>query len=215
MLKFMTAGYVFLGGFAVMVLEIVGPSYLAPIFGGAFYVWVSQIGVILVALALGYAIGGALADRFKRSRVLAIPMGLAGLFTMAIPQLTGKLLLKIIDRHPAGDIPLVWQKLDPVLGSSLVFFLPCFVLAIISPYMVRLATRKLERVGTVSGLIYSASTVGSIAGVFVTGYIFIDSFALKTIFQITGTLILVLGVLSVAMDPWLRVPADETLLPKS
>ncbi|SVD05690.1 uncharacterized protein METZ01_LOCUS358544, partial [marine metagenome] len=32
---------VFLGGFAVMVLEIVGARYLQPWFGGAFYVWTS------------------------------------------------------------------------------------------------------------------------------------------------------------------------------
>ena len=54
------ATLVFLGGFAVMVLEIIGARYLAKDFGGSFYVWVSQIGVILIALALGYYIGGAL-----------------------------------------------------------------------------------------------------------------------------------------------------------
>ena len=35
---------VFLGGFAIMVLEIIGARYLAKDFGGSFYVWVSQIG---------------------------------------------------------------------------------------------------------------------------------------------------------------------------
>ena len=45
---------VFLGGFAIMVLEIIGARYLAKDFGSSFYVWVSQIGVILIALALGY-----------------------------------------------------------------------------------------------------------------------------------------------------------------
>src|SRR5581483_2102738 len=103
MLKFAAAGFVFLGGFAVMVLEIIGTPYLAKTFGGAFYIWVSQIGVILVALALGYAIGGTLADRFGRAWLLAIPLAIAGLFTMFIPALTDKLLLKIVDRHPRGE----------------------------------------------------------------------------------------------------------------
>src|SRR2546427_3332886 len=60
------ASLVFLGGFAIMVLEIIGARFLAKDFGGSFYVWVSQIGVILIALAVGYYVGGALADRFQR-----------------------------------------------------------------------------------------------------------------------------------------------------
>ena len=78
MLKISAATLVFLGGFAVMVLEIIGVRYLAIYFGGSFYVWISQIGVILVALALGYGVGGALADKFKRARFLALPLGATG-----------------------------------------------------------------------------------------------------------------------------------------
>ena len=204
MLKVVTGAFVFCGGFAVMVLEIIGTRFLAKEFGGSFYVWVSQIGVVLIALAAGYAIGGALADRFRRARVLALPLVFAGLFTMFIPGITGPLLEKIVMRHPSGeDIPMLWLKLDPVLGSAVVFFLPCFVLAILPPYMVRIAARRLDRVGSVSGLIYAASTVGSIAGVFVSGYIFIDYLSVPQIFSATGILTLVLAALSLGLDSWL------------
>jgi len=204
MLKFATALFVFLGGFAVMVLEIIGARYLAKDFGGSFYVWISQIGVILMALALGYAIGGALADRFQRAGFLAGPMAVAGLFIFFIPRFTPPLLNAIVMRHPAGeDIPPLWMKLDPVLGSAVVFFLPCFVLAVISPYMVRLAARRLDRVGTISGLIYAASTAGSIAGVFVSGYVFIDYLSVTTIFRAMGLVALFLAGLSLMMDRWM------------
>ena len=211
MLRLVTALFVFLGGFAIMVLEIIGQPYLAKEFGGAFYIWVSQIGVILIALALGYAIGGALADRFRRVRLLAIPLGVAGLYTMFIPKLTEPLLDWIVMRHPNGDIPPLWVKLDPVMGSALVFFPPCFVLAILSPYMVRTAASQLERVGTVSGLIYAASTAGSIAGVFVTGYIFIDYLDVKNIFRLTGGLMVFLAGLSLVMDAKLSKNASQPL----
>ena len=207
MLKIATALFVFLGGFAVMVLEVIGTRYLAKDFGGSFYVWISQIGVILIALALGYAIGGALADRFQRAGFLAVPMAVAGLFIYFIPKFTPPLLEAIVMRHPMEqDIPPIWVKLDPVLGSAVVFFLPCFVLAVISPYMVRVAARRLDRVGTISGLIYAASTVGSIAGVFVSGYIFIDYLTVTTIFQATGLVVLFLAGLSLAMDKMLKPP---------
>ena len=82
MIKYGLAGlFVFLGGFAVMVLEIVGARLLAKDFGSSFYVWTSQIGVILVALSMGYFFGGILADKLKNfpvrvSRIArGIPIG--------------------------------------------------------------------------------------------------------------------------------------------
>ena len=49
MLAAIAALFVFLGGFAVMVLETIGARFLARDFGGSFYVWINQIGVILIA----------------------------------------------------------------------------------------------------------------------------------------------------------------------
>src|ERR1051326_4657020 len=116
MLKAVATLFVFLGGFAVMVLEIIGVRYLAKDFGGSFYVWVSQIGVILIALALGYGIGGALADRFRRAGFLAAPLGVAGVFTFFIPKFAPPLIDKIVMRHPLDqEIPALWKKLDPAL----------------------------------------------------------------------------------------------------
>jgi len=204
MLKIAAALFVFLGGFAVMVLEIIGARYLAKDFGGSFYIWISQIGVILVALALGYALGGALADRIRRASFLALPLGVAGLATWCIPRFTPPLIEAIVMRHPPGQgIPPLWQKLDPVLGSTLVFFLPCLVLATLPPYMIRLVSYRLEHVGAVSGLIYAASTVGSIAGVFVSGYVLIDYVDVPDIFRATGALTLLMAGVSLLLDRWL------------
>ena len=187
---------VFLSGFAIMVLEIIGARFLAKDFGSAFYVWVSQIGVVLIALALGYWAGGALADRFRRTTLLAGLVVSAGLVTVLIPDFSGPLIDALIQRHPNNQpIPQLWQKLDPAFGSALVFLLPCAVLAMLPPYMIRLATRHVAHVGRVSGLIIAASTVGSIAGVFVAGYVLIDHLRMSVIFRGTGGLIVVLGIL--------------------
>ena len=196
---------VFLGGFAIMVLEIIGARYLAKDFGSSFYVWVSQIGVILIALAVGYAVGGALADRFQRISFLAVLLAPAGLITFFIPDFAGRLMDAIIMRHPMDrNIPLLWQKLDPVIGSSLIFLLPCFGLATLSPYMIRLSTRQLAHVGRISGLIIAASTIGSIAGVFVSGYVLIDQMSVPTIFRTMGALTFLLGVTCLLIDRWFR-----------
>lgn len=192
---------VFLGGFAIMVLEIIGARFLAKDFGSSFYVWVSQIGVILAALAFGYFIGGMLADQYKRAAFLCWLLVPAGAVTFLIPNFAAPLIEAIIRRHPAEEaIPLLWQKLDPVIGSSLIFLLPCCVLATLSPYMIRLAATRLAHVGKISGLIYAASTVGSIAGVFVSGYILIDQMNLSNIFRATGALTVLLGGICLLVD---------------
>jgi MFS family permease len=204
LMKFATVAFVFLGGFIIMVLEMIGVLYLAKDFGGSFYVWTSQIGVILTAMSLGYAVGGSLADRFQRTAFLAAPLCAAGIFTFFIPHITPPLIRAIVNRHPPDQyIPMFWMKLDPAMGSAVVFFLPCFVLALLSPYMIRITARQLDKVGRISGLIYAASTVGSIGGVFISGYIFIDYMNITTIFRTMGALILSLSAISLAMDFWL------------
>src|SRR5437867_89399 len=197
------AALVFLSGFAIMVLEIIGARFLAKDFGGSFYVWVSQIGVILIALALGYWVGGALADRFQRISFLAYLLAPAGVVTVFIPDFADLLLNGIIQRHPPDrEIPMVWQKLDPALGSALIFLLPCFALATLPPYTIRLATHRLTHVGRISGLIIAASTFGSIAGVFVSGYVLIDQMQLSHLLRGTGGLTVLLGQLCFFLRPW-------------
>src|SRR5437588_6573611 len=93
---------VFVGGFIIMVLEIIGARFLAKDFGSSFHVWVSQIGVVLIALALGYFLGGALADRWQRLSVLVALLVPAGLMLFAIPNCAAWLIDAIILRHPAN-----------------------------------------------------------------------------------------------------------------
>src|SRR5215467_8677161 len=192
---------VFLGGFIIMVLEIIGARLLAKDFGSSFHVWVSQIGVVLIALALGYYLGGALADRWQRLSFLVALFVPAGLFLFFIPNCAGWLIEAIISRHPADQpISLLWQKLDPVLGSGLVFLMPCVVLATLSPYKIRLATQSLAQVGRSSGAIIAASTIGSIAGVFISGFVLIDHMKVSNIFPAMAGLTLFLGMLCLSLD---------------
>ena len=68
--------------------------------------------------------------------------------------------------------------------------------------MIRVAAKQLTRVGRTSGLIYAAGTVGSIAGVFVSGYVLIEQMTISNIFRATGVLTILLGVLCLVMDGW-------------
>jgi hypothetical protein len=59
--------------------------------------------------------------------------------------------------------------------------------------------------------------VGSIAGVFISGFVLIDQMRVSNIFRLMGGLTILLGLLCVALDRWLSaVPAAAQIRnPKS
>ena len=58
------AAAVFISGAVLLGVEIVASRVLAPSFGNSLFVWGSLIGVVLTGLAVGYWVGGVLADRY-------------------------------------------------------------------------------------------------------------------------------------------------------
>lgn len=195
-----------------MVLEIIGTRFLAPHFGTSYYVWVNQIGLVMVALALGYYWGGILADRWRRLGYLAWLLFPAGVFTFNIPNFADR-LINAVSTPPGVELTPLRYALDPVMGSAVVFLFPCVLLAMLSPYVTQICARNLAQVGRASGLIFAASTVGSIAGVFVSGYILLQTASLTVIFYATGCAIMVLAAACVALNSWLRPPDLATPSP--
>ncbi|UJO99502.1 MAG: fused MFS/spermidine synthase, partial [Nitrosomonas sp.] len=151
---------VFLTGAAVMVIELLGTRLIAPFYGASLYVWTSVISVTLIALALGYFVGGRWADRARKTG-LALIIALAGLLTLLIPWLTAPVLL-------ATDAMGLRMG---VFISTLVLFSPSLImLGMIGPFAVKLATSSLDGVGAGTGSIYAVSTVGSVIGTLFLGF---------------------------------------------
>jgi len=147
----------------VMTLEMLGFRLLAPYFGYSIYVWGSLIGIIMLALSCGYAIGGSLADRYPRTSVLYGMVFFAGLLTAIISFFYRSILL-------------FSQSLGLIVGSIaatiLLFAGPMIFLSSISPFLIRLLANE-NKVGTTAGRIYSLSTVGSIFGTFLASFLLI------------------------------------------
>ena len=163
---------VFLTGAAVMVIELLGTRLIAPFYGASLYVWTSVISVTLIALALGYFIGGHWADRAKRTG-LALIIALAGFLTLLVPWITAPVLF-------ATD-PLGLRM--GTFVSTLVLFTPSlFLLGMVGPFAVKLATSSLDGVGTSTGSIYAVSTVGSVIGTLFLGFYLFPQVGSREIF---------------------------------
>jgi spermidine synthase len=175
---------VFLTGAAVMVIELLGTRLIAPFYGASLYVWTSVISVTLIALALGYFVGGHWADRAKQTG-LALIIAVAGLLTLVIPWITGPILL-------ATD-PLGLRM--GTFVSTLVLFTPSlFMLGMIGPFAVKLATSSLEGVGTSAGSIYAVSTVGSVIGTLFLGFYLFPKVGSREIFMGLGIALFILAL---------------------
>jgi hypothetical protein len=191
-------------GWAVMVIELAGVRLLGREFGSSFYVWTSQIGVILLALALGYDLGGRCADRCQRALGLALALMSAGGVTVMTPDFAELLMGAVAGRHAADmAVPEIWRKLDPALVSGLLFLWPCGVLAAVVPWVIRARAAAVGAVGRVSGRVFAAGAAGSIAGVFLTGYVLLDVMGVTAIFRLVGIVVMMLGLLALNLD-WPR-----------
>jgi len=174
-----------LAGALVMVIEVLGSRVIGPFFGVSLFVWTSLIAVTLTALALGYAVGGRLADRFSSPDALYGLLLLAGLLTLPIPALK----------------PLVLEAALPLglragaLTASLLLFGPAlFLLGCVTPYVARIAVREMRHLGKTIGAFYAASTVGSIMGTVLAGFFLIPSLGVSHVFVLSGGLLIALAV---------------------
>jgi spermidine synthase len=145
---------VLIGGAAVMVVEILGSRILAPSFGTTLHVWSALITVTLAALAVGYAVGGRVADRRPGLGPLMAVMACAA-GTLLLSDLMTRPVL-----HEAYDAGMVSGTF---LATTLLFLPTLFLLGMLSPMAVRAAADH-RHLGASVGNLYALSTVGSVAG---------------------------------------------------
>jgi spermidine synthase len=166
---------VFVTGTASMSLEFAASRILIPVFGSSIYTWGSLIGVILTGLSLGYHIGGKLADKNPNFLKLCLVIFSAGLYIIFIPfiapTITSSFLIQFVSDGQYASLFAVFTLL----------IVPTFLLGIVSPYAIKLATRRLTELGNVSGNLYSLSTIGSIVGTFLTVFVLIPTFEINYI----------------------------------
>ncbi|MBA2461833.1 MAG: fused MFS/spermidine synthase [Actinobacteria bacterium] len=161
---------VFGAGTGSLATEITASRLIAPYFGSSTIVWANLIGIVLAALALGYVLGGRLADRRPERRPLGLIVLAAALWVAMTPFVARPFLdasVSNLDDASAGA----------VIGSFfavLLLFAPAVVLlGMVSPFAIRLAISDVATAGAVAGRFYALSTAGSLVGTFVPALVLI------------------------------------------
>lgn len=159
-------GFVFITGAAVMMLEFAVSRIIAPWFGTSIFVWGNVIGVILIALSLGYYYGGKLADRMPHTGTLMNLTLAAGIFTAVIPIIVYLFTSQIPLLSSINSSSFIISIFGSFISVILLCTIPIVLLGMVSPYAIRLATHTVESTGQIAGGLYAASTLGSIIGTF-------------------------------------------------
>ncbi|MCE5230805.1 fused MFS/spermidine synthase [bacterium] len=173
-------------GAGVIMLEVLGARIAGPIFGVSLYIWTALITVTLVALSLGYWLGGMAADRWPVADVMYGLIAAAGLMISVIPLIDGAVLVGCYEAF-GGD----WGvRLGVLCGAFILFGPPLTILGMVSPYVLRLALADLRETGRTAGTLYAISTVGSVIGTIAAGFFLIPELGVKATFWASTAVIL-------------------------
>ncbi len=172
-----------LGGALAMSLEIAAARLVAPALGSSIDVLGTLISVILGAMALGYAIGGRVADRARDDRVMFLAILGSGVHQVAA----------LFFAAPVLSSLGAWSDFAATaLAISTIFAPPVLLLAGVGPYVIRLSARG--GAGAAAGRVYALGTAGSIAGVLGTTFALLPGLGTRATLQTLAGLSLLLGI---------------------
>jgi spermidine synthase len=184
----------FVTGFSLMSFELTASRILAPRIGTSFYVWTTVIGVMIAALAMGYAVGGYMADKRVAEMDIALILIMAAL-TICICLSAYEPTISLLTTT-FKDI-----KLQGICAAIVLFAPASFLMGSLSPYLARLRLEGLKDAGQRIAGLSALNALGSIAGTFLTGFVLFNMIGSE------ANLALVTAILLVAS--WLFKPKAQ------
>ncbi len=179
----------FCTGFSIMCFELLGGRMLAPFFGSSVYVWGSIITVFMLALSMGYLIGGKL-SLYKPSIMRFACIFIAAAFsltpTIFFSESIFKFVFELIEDPRYGSL----------LASTFVFLVPSIIMGMIAPYSVRILTVSAHSSGQTAGFLYFVSTLGSAIGTIMTSFYLVLWLEVNQILWLTFGILLTAGLIA-------------------
>lgn len=194
---------VFLGGAAVLALEILGTRILGPFYGVSLFLWSALIAVTLIALSVGYALGGRLADRHPKFSRLCVLLTGAGIWFLLIPWIKKPVLIIV---EPFG------LRFAVLVAAFILFAPPLTLLGMISPYAIRVRTLSLSIVGKTAGDLYAISTIGSVISALLTGFLLIPNIGVGRLTSLFGLMLILTGIVGFVIQLKTNAKRTVTLL---
>lgn len=181
----------------MLILEIIGARLIAPYFGTSTYVWTAMIGVILGSLSVGYWVGGKAADKDNPRNDIALIL-LASSVLVAMSVLLHEPVLDLISR---GNLDL---RISALLAALVLFSIPSALIGSISPHLAKIRLSSLKTSGETIGRLEASGAIGSIFGVFLSGYFLLSYFGSRDISFFLAIVLLLTSF--IANTRWILAP---------
>ncbi len=159
------------GGISVMTVELAAVRLLAPWFGTSQTVWTNVIGVVLLALAIGYLLGARWAVGPNPARRFGALLLISGAIVAALPLAARVLGAALVPRGLTLEEAAGLVTLGSLGAALALFLLPATLLGAAGPLALEsLARRRGGHAGTAGGHVLAASTLASLVGAFGTSH---------------------------------------------
>jgi hypothetical protein len=204
-------------GAAVMGIELAAVRLLAPWFGTSLPVWTNVIGVLLLGLALGQALGAKLCRGDRPARRLGWVLLFGGLCAAGLPWLSddaaGAFLPPELSLEAATGL-LTWGSLA---AAACLFLAPAIVLGAGAPLAVESLARSASETGAgaagrAGGRVLAISTLGSLAGTFATTHTLLPSIGVRFSFLLFAGALGLIGTALILAGGGSRVGSAALLL---
>jgi spermidine synthase len=176
---------------STLAIEFTASRMLQTVYGTSNLIWANVIGLVLLALSLGYALGGRLADRRPEQKVFYTLVSISGFTSIVF-----LLLMSMTLREAAAALATV--NVSALAGSLVITVLalivPVTLLGCVSPFAVRLAVSDVAVAGRISGRIYALSTLGSLLGTYLPVLLVIPLAGSRAAALLFGGLLLAVGL---------------------
>ena len=187
---------VFSTGTCTMGAEIAGARLLAPYFGDSTIVWANTIAIVLVALSIGYWLGGKIADRHPELTKLCWAVLAGSVLVALIPFFARPFLGASVD---AFDELSVGVFAGSLVGVLVLLALPVMIFGAVSPWALRIAmdNSDVEHAGQVAGRLYALSTAGSLFGTLLSAMVTIPLIGTQRTFILFALVVAIVASIGV------------------
>lgn len=201
---------VFFSGMTTLAAEFGASRLLQTIYGSSNLVWASVIGLILVYFAVGYQLGGRWADRSPSPRTLFTILAL-GAFGLGVVPFVAQPVLR--GAALAFDTLRLEAAFGAFAATLILFSVPITLLAVTSPFVIRLLVEDPARAGNVAGAVYALSTLGSVLGAFLPTLVLFPLIGVTRSFLLFSGIMLLVAFLGLWRVAGLRAVLPFLLMP--
>jgi len=196
---------VFFSGMTALAVEMSASRLIGNVYGSSNLVWASVIGLILIYLAVGYWVGGKLADKYPNFHFFYKLLMWASLAIALVPMASRPILRLTANAFDRYQVSILAGSFVTIL---ILFIVPVILLGMVSPFALKLALREKDSVGRTAGLLSAISTLGSFIGTFLPVLILVPLIGTYRTFLFFSSVLMLVSTVGfliyVGFNKWLK-----------